>query len=158
MIVDHAPAAEVSIVALRSDGSHCIVVFERSDTDDDGLVIVKCGLRRKPLDRVAHIPSATKLSECRALVQTNEIHFPRLFEVQNCGGRLKISDIGESWVTAVRANKVKRSSVDTVIFDPSSKRPGCYRVTILFPRSKRSSTPLDARAGQFCIKTPGGIR
>jgi hypothetical protein len=141
------------IAQLVARGSHCEIVRLVTDDERGDRVEVRCGAAAKALGHALKGLSLDKISECQVVVTLNAVNVPKLLGVDNCGGSIRVNDLGRTWVAKLRMkNGVIPSRLDYVSYEKSSERAGCYKVTITYDAVAGSqNTAFVAKSEEYCL-------
>ena len=153
MLLMASPPATVEVVAqLSTATSHCEIRKRVIDEEAGEPLEVKCGSATRSLGKALKGVSVDRISACRVFLTLNAVHFPHLLHVDNCHGRLVVSDVGSAWIKQllIRA-RIKPQSVEFVSYERVDKRVGCYNVTVTYDANARiSNTAYRQGKGTYC--------
>jgi len=162
-VIDALPPPEI-LAHLMGPQSTCVIGFTYTDAESGNVTSARCGGRPYVIARDDHGDSVRRLSKCSIMLMIEGVRFPRLLNVSNCGGALKVRRTGEIWTQELLASaRIAPSRLDRVIYYPIRHRPACYRILIMFtlpgtanyePLGERSATRCDRTAGR--ASWPGG--
>ena len=145
------PPPEI-LAHLKGPSSHCVIGFQYTDTEAGDPTTAQCGARRYIIARDYHGSSVRRVRDCAVMLRVEGVRFPRLFAVSNCGGALRVRNVGEDWTRDILASaQIAPSRLDRVLYSPVAHRPTCYQVSILFtPSGKPTNVPLGERSAMRC--------
>jgi hypothetical protein len=95
MLIINQPASAVEVVAhLTATTSHCEIRRRSSDDEAGDPIEVRCGTTTTSLGRALKGASVDRIQACQIVLTVNAVHTPQLLGLNNCRGRLSVSDIG----------------------------------------------------------------
>lgn len=153
-MIDTLPPPEI-LAHLTGPQSTCVISFTDTDAESGNVTSARCGGHRYIIARDYHGDSVRRLSQCSIMLMIEGVRFPRLLNVSNCSGALKLRQTGEIWTRQLLASaRIAPSRLDKVIYYPVARRPACYRITIAFSGPGRSEGPLTERSAKRCDHIP----
>jgi hypothetical protein len=147
-----APSSAV-IAEMQAPHSRCQIVRRITEEERGNIIDLRCGARRQRLGRELKGFSLEKVGKCRVMLTIGAVHFPKLYDINNCRGKMQVMDLSSEWThTLLRMAKIPWSRLEYMSYEKVPADRICYSVEATYDARSTGSTAFLSTSKVFCAK------